>query len=67
MACDEHSGFQEPEEGLSTSWPVLLLVSLSQVFQVNLLPCNHIDNVTTFTFDSRHPCIRASVLKLGLG
>lgn len=30
-------------------------------------PVTILTNVTTFTFDSRHPCIRASVLKLGLG
>lgn len=48
MACDEHSGFQEPAEGLSASWPVLWLVSLSQVFQANLLPCNHSDTRNNF-------------------
>lgn len=42
MACDEHSVFQEPEEGLNASWPVLWLVSHSQVFQANLLPRNRI-------------------------
>lgn len=48
MACNEHIGVQEPAEGLSASWPVLWLFSLSQGFQANLLPCNHIDKRNNF-------------------